>query len=82
MIGVTLREPRRMFFLYIGQKRVGKVVCRGNILQVWTTDCQDNNDFEFFRYCTTLKEAAGAILMQQGYGKPEGVTLERLKGIR
>ncbi len=85
MIGVTLREPQRIFYLYVGDKRVGKVECRGRDTHpccAYATDCQSNDEYSYLRWCRTLKDAARAILAYHNYGKPEGVALERLTGIK
>lgn len=82
MISVTLREPNRTFYLYVGNKRVGKVLCKGNGVVAYTTECQNNDDYDFLGWRRSLRDATRAILEAHGYGKPEGVIIKRKTGIR
>ncbi len=83
MIGVTIREPKRTFYLYVGDKRVGKIISEnGQYSCAYSIDCQTNDDFEFVNWCKGLKLAARCILEKLGYGRPDSVAIERLTGVK
>ena len=84
MLSVILCESARTFFLYVGKKRVGKIIARegGYRHRVFSTECQDNDDFRFLGYRDTLRQAARTILEDHGYGKSDEVVVKRLTGVK
>jgi len=77
MISVKLVEQPRMFNLFIGSKKVGRVrAWRNDHCEAWMDDPTLPRGERFLRSEPTLRRAMQAVLCAAGYGKAKSHKVE------
>jgi hypothetical protein len=83
MIGVYLTEETREFTVRVGRKIVGKVILFSNGRAYPRRVNYDEGGYSPLpgaNVCRTMKQATDQILLRGGYGKSEGIVVERKSG--
>ena len=77
MIAVSLQERPRIFNVFVGSKKVGKVRAWSKLsCEAWIDDPTVAAKERFLHHEPTLRRAMQAVLCAAGYGKAKGHKVE------